>query len=150
MLHIIIASQSCWGWKGPMEMSSPTPLPIVMRVFYPRVRRKCLFCNCSYWCVLYHVLLVTMNWPLLAGRISVNDWAAVMESVLQLELPWRMLRSQLAQTTPDGEVDFMSCFYDLKIGQPIKEVRTKMPPCKSWRSSFWCNLRHKTVVWPIR
>ncbi|XP_049690837.1 serine/threonine-protein phosphatase with EF-hands 1 isoform X1 [Accipiter gentilis] len=57
------------------------------------------------------------------GRISVNDWAAVMESVLQLELPWRMLRSQLAQTTPDGEVDFMSCFYDLKIGQPIKEVQ---------------------------
>ncbi|XP_029875723.1 serine/threonine-protein phosphatase with EF-hands 1 isoform X2 [Aquila chrysaetos chrysaetos] len=57
------------------------------------------------------------------GRISVNDWAAAMESVLQLELPWRMLHSQLAQTTPDGEVDFMSCFYDLKIGQPIKEVQ---------------------------
>ncbi|NXF34298.1 PPE1 phosphatase, partial [Nyctibius bracteatus] len=55
------------------------------------------------------------------GRISVNDWAAAMESVLQLELPWRMLRSQLAQMNPDGEVDFMSCFYDLKIGQPIKE-----------------------------
>ncbi|NXS67055.1 PPE1 phosphatase, partial [Pandion haliaetus] len=57
------------------------------------------------------------------GRISVNDWAAAMESVLQLELPWRMLCSQLAQTNPDGEVDFMSCFYDLKIGQPIKEVQ---------------------------
>ncbi|KAM6292795.1 serine/threonine-protein phosphatase with EF-hands 1 [Porphyrio hochstetteri] len=57
------------------------------------------------------------------GKISVNDWAAAMESVLQLELPWRMLLSQLAQTNPDGEVDFMSCFYDLKIGQPIKEVQ---------------------------
>ncbi|NXC69940.1 PPE1 phosphatase, partial [Anhinga anhinga] len=57
------------------------------------------------------------------GRISVNDWAAAMESVLQLELPWRMLRPQLAQMNPDGEVDFMSCFYDLKIGQPIKEVQ---------------------------
>ncbi|NXT43057.1 PPE1 phosphatase, partial [Pelecanoides urinatrix] len=57
------------------------------------------------------------------GKISVNDWAAVMESVLQLELPWRMLRSQLAQMNPDGEIDFMSCFYDLKIGQPIKEVQ---------------------------
>ncbi|NXD78866.1 PPE1 phosphatase, partial [Halcyon senegalensis] len=57
------------------------------------------------------------------GRISVNDWAAAMESVLQLELPWRMLRSQLAQMNPDGEVDFMSCFYDLKIGQPIKEAQ---------------------------
>ncbi|XP_059672038.1 serine/threonine-protein phosphatase with EF-hands 1 [Gavia stellata] len=57
------------------------------------------------------------------GKISVNDWASAMESVLQLELPWRMLRSQLAQMNPDGEVDFMSCFYDLKIGQPIKEVQ---------------------------
>ncbi|KAM7065059.1 serine/threonine-protein phosphatase with EF-hands 1 [Acridotheres tristis] len=57
------------------------------------------------------------------GRISVNDWAAAMESVLQLELPWRMLRSQLAQMNPDGEVDFMSCFYDLKMGQPIKEAQ---------------------------
>ncbi|NXN64823.1 PPE1 phosphatase, partial [Himantopus himantopus] len=57
------------------------------------------------------------------GKISVNDWAAAMESVLQLELPWRMLRSQLAQMNPDGEVDFMSCFYDLKIGQPVKEVQ---------------------------
>ncbi|NWW11458.1 PPE1 phosphatase, partial [Oreocharis arfaki] len=57
------------------------------------------------------------------GRIPVNDWAAAMESVLQLELPWRMLRSQLAQMNPDGEVDFMSCFYDLKMGQPIKEAQ---------------------------
>ncbi|XP_075577952.1 LOW QUALITY PROTEIN: serine/threonine-protein phosphatase with EF-hands 1 [Pelecanus crispus] len=57
------------------------------------------------------------------GKISVRDWAAAMESVLQLELPWRMLRSQLAQMNQDGEVDFMSCFYDLKIGQPIKEVQ---------------------------
>ncbi|XP_064330723.1 serine/threonine-protein phosphatase with EF-hands 1 [Phalacrocorax carbo] len=57
------------------------------------------------------------------GKISVNDWAAVMESVLQLELPWRMLRPHLVQMNPDGGVDFMSCFYDLKIGQPIKEVQ---------------------------
>ncbi|NXX28014.1 PPE1 phosphatase, partial [Nicator chloris] len=57
------------------------------------------------------------------GRISVNDWAAAMESVLQLELPWRMLRPQLAQMNSDGEVDFMSCFYDLKMSQPIKEAQ---------------------------
>ncbi|NXU85166.1 PPE1 phosphatase, partial [Xiphorhynchus elegans] len=56
------------------------------------------------------------------GCISVRDWAAAMESVLQLELPWRILRSHLAQTNPDGEVDFMSCFYDLKMDQPIKEA----------------------------
>uniref|UniRef100_A0A8D0EMM2 Serine/threonine-protein phosphatase n=1 Tax=Strix occidentalis caurina TaxID=311401 RepID=A0A8D0EMM2_STROC len=57
------------------------------------------------------------------GRISVSDWAAAMESVLQLELPWRMLRAQLVQMTPNGEADYMSCFYDLKIGQPTKEVQ---------------------------
>uniref|UniRef100_A0A8C5T4W8 Serine/threonine-protein phosphatase n=1 Tax=Malurus cyaneus samueli TaxID=2593467 RepID=A0A8C5T4W8_9PASS len=57
------------------------------------------------------------------GRISVNDWAEAMESVLQLELPWRMLRPQLVQMNPDGEVDFMSCFYDLKMGQPTKEAQ---------------------------
>ncbi|XP_071430260.1 serine/threonine-protein phosphatase with EF-hands 1 [Pithys albifrons albifrons] len=57
-----------------------------------------------------------------SGCISVPDWAAAMESVLQLELPWRMLRSQLAQMNSDGEVDFMSCFYDLKVDQPIKEA----------------------------
>ncbi|NXG42744.1 PPE1 phosphatase, partial [Psilopogon haemacephalus] len=57
------------------------------------------------------------------GTIPVNDWAAAMESVLQLDLPWRMLRPQLAQMSPDGEVDFMSCFYDLKIGQPMKEAQ---------------------------
>jgi len=73
-----------------------------------------------------------------------------MESVLQLELPWRMLRPQLAQMDPDGDIDFMSCFYDLKIDQPIKEVRGKPPPCKSGRNSLWCSLRHKRVVWPIR
>ncbi|XP_027666670.1 serine/threonine-protein phosphatase with EF-hands 1 isoform X2 [Falco biarmicus] len=59
------------------------------------------------------------------GRISVNNWAEAMESVLQLELPWRMLQSQLAQMNPDGEIDFMSCFYDLKIGQPIKETQVQ-------------------------
>ncbi|KFW79688.1 Serine/threonine-protein phosphatase with EF-hands 1, partial [Manacus vitellinus] len=57
------------------------------------------------------------------GCISVPDWVAAMESVLHLELPWRMLRPRLAQMNPDGQVDFMSCFYDLKMDQPIKEAQ---------------------------
>ncbi|NWQ75880.1 PPE1 phosphatase, partial [Columbina picui] len=57
------------------------------------------------------------------GRISVNDWAAAMESVLQLDLPWRILRPQLALLSPDGKVDCMSCFGDLEIAQPVKEVQ---------------------------
>lgn len=93
---------------------------------------------CTVSCTVDHDLTP------LAGRISVNDWAAAMESVLQLELPWRMLRSQLAQMNPDGEVDFMSCFYDLKMDQPIKEVKRKTPPCNSWRNNFWCKLKHNS------
>ncbi|NWI58124.1 PPE1 phosphatase, partial [Calyptomena viridis] len=56
------------------------------------------------------------------GSISLHDWAEAMESVLQLDLPWRILRPQLALMTLDGEVDYMSCFYNLKIDQPIKEA----------------------------
>ncbi|NXF09534.1 PPE1 phosphatase, partial [Smithornis capensis] len=56
------------------------------------------------------------------GSISVHDWAAAMESVLQLELPWRILRPQLALTNLNGEVDFMSCFCDLKTDQPMREA----------------------------
>ncbi|KAJ7396549.1 Serine/threonine-protein phosphatase with EF-hands 1 [Pitangus sulphuratus] len=62
------------------------------------------------------------------GNISVHDWAAVMESVLHLELPWRMLRPQLAHTNPDGEVQFMSCFYDLEMDPPIKEFQNQAQP----------------------
>uniref|UniRef100_A0A8C2U463 Serine/threonine-protein phosphatase n=1 Tax=Coturnix japonica TaxID=93934 RepID=A0A8C2U463_COTJA len=52
------------------------------------------------------------------GRISVNDWATAMESVLQLQLPWRTLKSQLVKTYPDGNVDYMSCFYYMNTVQP--------------------------------
>uniref|UniRef100_A0A8C3LKR5 Serine/threonine-protein phosphatase n=1 Tax=Chrysolophus pictus TaxID=9089 RepID=A0A8C3LKR5_CHRPC len=52
------------------------------------------------------------------GRISVSDWAAVMESVLQLKLPWRTLKSRLVKTDPDGNVDYMSCFYYMDTVQP--------------------------------
>ncbi|XP_027759400.1 serine/threonine-protein phosphatase with EF-hands 1 [Empidonax traillii] len=57
------------------------------------------------------------------GNVSVHDWAAAMESVLHLELPWRMLRPHLAHTNLDGEVRFMSCFYDLEMDPPIKEAQ---------------------------
>ncbi|XP_062433357.1 serine/threonine-protein phosphatase with EF-hands 1 [Rhea pennata] len=58
-----------------------------------------------------------------AGKISVNDWAEAMESVLCLELPWRMLRSRLAQLTPDGCIDYATCFHNLKLGKPVEEVQ---------------------------
>ncbi|XP_021265055.1 serine/threonine-protein phosphatase with EF-hands 1 isoform X2 [Numida meleagris] len=57
------------------------------------------------------------------GKISVSDWAAVMESVLQLKLPWRTLKSQLVKTDPDGKVDYMSCFSYMDIARPTHQVQ---------------------------
>ncbi|XP_064355468.1 serine/threonine-protein phosphatase with EF-hands 1 isoform X3 [Dromaius novaehollandiae] len=55
------------------------------------------------------------------GKLSVSDWAEVMESVLCLELPWRTLRPQLAWSSPDGCIEYMTCFHNLKIGKPVEE-----------------------------
>ncbi|XP_025907999.1 serine/threonine-protein phosphatase with EF-hands 1 [Nothoprocta perdicaria] len=56
-----------------------------------------------------------------AGKLSVSDWAEAMESVLQLELPWRTLRAQLARLSADGRIEYTSCFYDLEIEKPVEE-----------------------------
>uniref|UniRef100_A0A672ITR7 Serine/threonine-protein phosphatase with EF-hands n=1 Tax=Salarias fasciatus TaxID=181472 RepID=A0A672ITR7_SALFA len=47
------------------------------------------------------------------GRVSLNDWASVVESVMHLDLPWRMLRCQLVTCkTSDGMVDYQEWFHD--------------------------------------
>ncbi|XP_066561968.1 serine/threonine-protein phosphatase with EF-hands 1 isoform X2 [Amia ocellicauda] len=56
------------------------------------------------------------------GRISISEWAMAVESVLRLDLPWRTLRSRLVRLAPDGDVEYLSCFEDLHMGQPISEV----------------------------
>lgn len=154
MLIVIIESQNCCSGKGPLEMSDLT-------AFITLLRKKHLFCECcktmsegmlgllGLICAMSH-LLITMSWPLPSGRISVSDWAAVMESVLQLKLPWRTLKSRLVKTDPDGNVDYMSCFYYMDTARPMHQVRRKTHPSKSWRNSFQCSLMRKAVVWPIQ
>uniref|UniRef100_A0A8C0H1D3 Serine/threonine-protein phosphatase n=1 Tax=Chelonoidis abingdonii TaxID=106734 RepID=A0A8C0H1D3_CHEAB len=61
--------------------------------------------------------------PNYTGKISATEWASAMESVLHLDLPWRTLRSRLVQLAPDGSVEYLSCFNDLEIEPPIKEVQ---------------------------
>ncbi|KAK6486892.1 serine/threonine-protein phosphatase with EF-hands 1 [Huso huso] len=56
------------------------------------------------------------------GTVSTSDWASAVESVLRLDLPWRTLRSRLVRLAPDGSVEYLSCFEDLHMEQPIKEV----------------------------
>ncbi|MGH0125062.1 UNVERIFIED_CONTAM: hypothetical protein FKN15_021490 [Acipenser sinensis] len=55
-----------------------------------------------------------------------NDWASAVESVLRLDLPWRTLRSRLVRLAPDGSVEYLSCFEDLHMEQPIKEVTPRL------------------------
>ncbi|KPP74539.1 serine/threonine-protein phosphatase with EF-hands 1-like [Scleropages formosus] len=56
------------------------------------------------------------------GYISTSDWAKAMESVLRLDLPWRTLRPRLARLTPDGSVEYQSCFEDVCPGQPTIQI----------------------------
>lgn len=44
------------------------------------------------------------------GYLTATQWATAVESVLKLDVPWNMLRHQLAHVLPDGKVDYRSCF----------------------------------------
>ncbi|XP_070804744.1 serine/threonine-protein phosphatase with EF-hands 2 [Pituophis catenifer annectens] len=47
------------------------------------------------------------------GLITVNDWAKAIESVLQLGLPWRMLRPHLILQLTNGKVDYKTWLRDI-------------------------------------
>ncbi|XP_072109183.1 serine/threonine-protein phosphatase with EF-hands 2-like isoform X2 [Mobula birostris] len=53
------------------------------------------------------------------GKISLNDWANALESILGLGLPWRVLRSQLVPSAPNGLLNFYLWFDDLAQEKPI-------------------------------
>ncbi|XP_075058773.1 serine/threonine-protein phosphatase with EF-hands 2 isoform X1 [Mixophyes fleayi] len=55
------------------------------------------------------------------GYITLNDWATVLESVLNLGLPWRMLRPQLVRNSTDGGLRYREWFDELAVCQPIRE-----------------------------
>uniref|UniRef100_A0A8C5JTQ6 Serine/threonine-protein phosphatase with EF-hands n=1 Tax=Jaculus jaculus TaxID=51337 RepID=A0A8C5JTQ6_JACJA len=60
------------------------------------------------------------------GKISLAQWAFSMESVLELKLPWRSLRSHLVKTDSDGNVDYMSSFQDVHIERPMEEATSPL------------------------
>ncbi|XP_073898087.1 serine/threonine-protein phosphatase with EF-hands 2 [Castor canadensis] len=47
------------------------------------------------------------------GLITLGDWAAAVESVLHLGLPWRMLRPQLVNNSTDNMLGYQSWLEDL-------------------------------------
>lgn len=72
--------------------------------------------------------LVRHIWPVVCappGLISLNDWAKAVGTVLHLDLPWRMLRSQLVTLTPDNMLDYQGWFKELSIKEPNVEVNQK-------------------------
>ncbi|XP_062874381.1 serine/threonine-protein phosphatase with EF-hands 2 [Trichomycterus rosablanca] len=55
------------------------------------------------------------------GLISLNDWGSAVGKVLHLDLPWRMLQSQLLTTTTDNMLDYNTWFQTLAIRKPSCE-----------------------------
>uniref|UniRef100_A0A8C7WR16 Serine/threonine-protein phosphatase with EF-hands n=1 Tax=Oryzias sinensis TaxID=183150 RepID=A0A8C7WR16_9TELE len=54
-----------------------------------------------------------------AGLVSLSDWACAVESVMHLNLPWRMLRCQLVTCKgSDGMIDYNAWFHELAIKGP--------------------------------
>ncbi|XP_023593069.1 serine/threonine-protein phosphatase with EF-hands 1 [Trichechus manatus latirostris] len=61
-----------------------------------------------------------------SGKLSLSQWAFSMESVLELNLPWRSLSTRLVLTDRDGNVDYMSSFQNIRIQKPVKEVHSTL------------------------
>ncbi|MCJ8746865.1 hypothetical protein PDJAM_G00146640 [Pangasius djambal] len=55
------------------------------------------------------------------GLISLNDWSSAVGQVLHLDLPWRMLRSQLLTNTTSDMLDYHNWFRNLAIKEPSCE-----------------------------
>lgn len=57
-----------------------------------------------------------------SGRISLQHWASATERVLNLGLPWRVLRPQLISSTQSGMVDYQQWIQEFSITEPKLEV----------------------------
>ncbi|KAG8010791.1 Serine/threonine-protein phosphatase with EF-hands 1 [Nibea albiflora] len=56
------------------------------------------------------------------GKISLRNWASATEKVLNLGLPWRVLRPQLVNRAQCGMVDYQQWIKELSITEPKLEV----------------------------
>lgn len=57
-----------------------------------------------------------------SGMISLRHWASATERVLNLGLPWRVLRPQLVSNTQYGMVDYQQWMREFSITEPKLEV----------------------------
>ncbi|XP_039635726.1 serine/threonine-protein phosphatase with EF-hands 2-like isoform X2 [Perca fluviatilis] len=56
------------------------------------------------------------------GMISLRHWASATERVLNLGLPWRLLRPQHVSSTQCGMVDYQQWIRELSITEPKQEI----------------------------
>ncbi|XP_024609862.1 serine/threonine-protein phosphatase with EF-hands 2-like [Neophocaena asiaeorientalis asiaeorientalis] len=61
------------------------------------------------------------------GLITLSDWAAAVESVLHLGLPWRMLRPQLVSSLTDNKLEYKSWLKNLAKEQFSHEIASVYP-----------------------
>lgn len=54
--------------------------------------------------------------------ISLRHWVSATEGVLNLGLPWRVLRPQLVSSTQSGVVDYQQWLQEFSITEPKLEV----------------------------
>lgn len=82
--------------------------------------------------VLYmYIHTVKLNWSnfvltfviFFTGYLSASQWASAIESVLRLDVPWHMLKHQIAHVLPDGRVDYMSSLSEYTIEGVQEKVR---------------------------
>uniref|UniRef100_A0A673B121 Serine/threonine-protein phosphatase n=1 Tax=Sphaeramia orbicularis TaxID=375764 RepID=A0A673B121_9TELE len=77
------------------------------------------------------------------GLISQSQWASATEKVLNLGLPWRVLRPQLVSSMKDGMVDYHKWIQELSITEPKLELyllSTKYAFFKSLSVGLFCFL----------
>ena len=67
--------------------------------------------------LIFHVVI---------GYITGSQWSSAVESVLKLDVPWNMLRHQLAHVLPDGRVDYLSCLDQYVIETGLHKVRNSL------------------------
>lgn len=54
--------------------------------------------------------------------MTASQWSSAIESVLKLDVPWNMLRHQLAHVLPDGRIDYCSCLDQYVIETGLHKV----------------------------
>ncbi|ELU08959.1 hypothetical protein CAPTEDRAFT_207038 [Capitella teleta] len=61
----------------------------------------------------------TLMAEFIKGILRLTDWCNIMQSTLQIDLPWRSICPKVATITKDGLVEYNSIFEDLKMRNKI-------------------------------